>query len=299
MSVNAFNTFHNARFTNAVTSVRAGELGRGSIGRDNIVRANQGDLARAGAIHGQLPMTPSHESTRFSDRAASSQGLPRTSDSMRFASHMQTPATNRMSFEQQRQGFSQGISRSASNGNGGNSGGVNSAVRSGGAPTGGANSSGSSAGGWQRFDPSANRGRVNAGPNGGNLGASRAAGSIGNNGASNGQGNSGYRGYSGSSSGVQQGPQGGRPMGPGSQPGYQQQGHPGYQQPQSRPGYSQPTPRSYTPQQPVHINPPIVQNRGGSGGSNSGGSRPSGGGGGGSHPSGGGAWHSSGGGHHR
>jgi hypothetical protein len=270
VSVNAYNSFHNARFTNAVTSVRASEFGRGGINSGNIVRAQAGDLARAGAVHGQLPMTPTRESTQFSNRAASTQGLPRTSDSTRFASHMQTSQTNRVSFEQQRQGFAQGANqsmpRSSGSPNGFNGGGDGHGINTGGARVGGLSTNGGSPAnsgaansGWQRFDPSTSRG---AGSQGGLRPSSPQASPQSS--PQSGQMNGGYRGA---------------PAGSQSTPsrGYAQP------QPQSRPSYSQPQPRSYSQQQPVHINPPIVQNRG-SAPSGGGGSHPSNNGGG-SHPS--------------
>ncbi len=111
VSVNAINSFRNARFTNAVSSVRAGDFGHGSVNGSNIVRPQAGELAHAGAVHGQLPVSPTRESTQFSGRAASAQGLPHTSDNARFASHMQAASTSHVSFEQQRQSFSQAASR--------------------------------------------------------------------------------------------------------------------------------------------------------------------------------------------
>ncbi len=276
VNVNVFNTFHNARFGNAITSVRGGDFGHGAIGRENILRAQPGELARAGAVHGQLPMSPTRESTMFSNRAAVTNGAPRTNDNMRFASHMQTAQTNRVSFEQQRSAISQGISRGAS----GNAGGFGGASRTGAGPSnnaafgssnnaavgsaGRSSGAGTSNGGWQHFDPSAGR-----------VGGASGAGSVGVPG----------RGPAGVGQGQPSGQ--GRPAYT-PQPSYTPQNRGGYSQPQNRGGYSQP--------QAVHINPPMVQNRGsapsGGGGSHpsnsGGGSHPSGGGGGASHGGGGG-----------
>jgi hypothetical protein len=294
-SVNVYSSFRNARYGNAVTSVRAGEFGRGGINSGNIVHPQAGDLARAGAVHGQLPMTPSRESTQFSNRAASTQGLPRTSDSTRFASHMATSQTTRMSFDQQRQGFSQGANQGIRQGtnprtnqgmsrgpgstsSGFNGSGFNGAARTGGSPSNTSNS-GASNGGWQRFDPSANR---SVGGQGGVRQSSPQSSPQASPQSQHqpGQMNGGYRGPQPGASGAQSAPSR------------------VYPQPQSRPSYQQPQPRTFNQQQPVHINPPIVQNRGGapSGGSNSGGARPSGGSGG-SRPSGnsGGGSHNTGG----
>jgi hypothetical protein len=205
-NVNAMTAFRNARFGNAVSSVRAGDFGRGGVSSANMVRAQAGDLARAGAVRGQLPMTPSRESTQFSNHAASAQGMPHTSNETHFASHMQTSQTNRMSFDQQRQGMAQGISRGVS----GAGGGFNGGSSAGAARTGAGSSSGSS---WQHFDPSAGRG----------AGSSAAGGGI-------------RQGVPPSSSQVNGGYRGGQP---GSQQGAQSsQGRSGYSQPPAR-GYSQ------------------------------------------------------------
>jgi hypothetical protein len=310
VNVNVYSSFRNARFNHAVTSVRAGDFGRGGIGRENIVRAHESDLSRAGAVHGQLPMTPSRESTRFSNREASTQGLPRTSDNTRFASHMQTSQPNRMSFEQQRQGMSQGMSRSSMGSNGpssngpsnftggannagSNGGRFNGAQRSGAGPrsngvSNGVSGGGQSNGGWQRFDPSTNRGAGGmrqSSPQSFQQSAPQPLHQM--NQPMNGGNRGGFQGNpSGNSSGPQSSPRTfSQPQGQG-----QGQGRPNYTPPPQPRNYTPPQPRSFSPQQPVHINPPIVQNRGGSpggnSGGNSGGSRPSGGGGGGARPSG-------------
>lgn len=275
VGVNAVSAFRNARYTNAVSSMRAGDFGRTGVSSANMVRPQAGDLARAGAVHGQLPVTPSRESTQFSNRAASTQGMPHTSDNARFASHMQTPQTNRMSFDQQRQGISQGMS-SMSRGAGGVSGannragGFNGGANGGAARTGsgaGSNGSAASSGGWQRL-----------GASGGGMRQGSPQGSP----QSSSQMNGGYRG---GQPGSQQGAQSSQGR------GYSQSQPRSYSQPQPR-SYSQQQPRSYGQQQPVRINPPIVQNRGSSAGSgSSSGSRPSNSGG--AHPS---SSHSSGGG---
>jgi len=129
-----------------------------------MVRASAGDLARAGMVRGQLPVAPSRESTQFSSRAASAQGLPRTGNTS-FASHMPASQTNRVPFEQQRTTMT---SAGRSSGTGSNSAGFNNGARS------GAASSGASNGGWRSFDPS-------------NRGANGTAGGAGTNGARTGR----------------------------------------------------------------------------------------------------------------
>jgi hypothetical protein len=91
-NVNVVNNFRNARVMNGVTSMRAGEFGRGTVSNSNFVRAGAGDLSRAGLARGPLGVTPSGESRQFTNRAASTQGMPRTSENTRFVSRSQPSA---------------------------------------------------------------------------------------------------------------------------------------------------------------------------------------------------------------
>ncbi len=283
-NINVVNTFHNARFTNAVSSVRAGDFGRGAIGSANMVRAPASELARAGMVRGQLPVAPSRESTQFSSRAASAQGLPRTSENTGFASHMAASQSNRVPFETQRSSMTRGTGGNSGGPGGGNPGSGNPGSFNGGARPGGAGSSAGGAGsnsGWRSFDPS-NRGAganatTGAGGGGGIRPSSQPnAGAPGSNGASNNAAgrvtnDGGWRSYDGGNRGATPQPQN-RPE----------------SQPRSYTPQPQPQPRGYS-QQPVRINPSIVQNRG-----NSGSPAGSGGSGGNSRPSNSGASHSGG-----
>jgi hypothetical protein len=259
-NVNVTNVYRNARVSNGVTSMRAGDFGHGAITAGNRVQATPGDLARAGAIHGAMPFMASAQSRRFSDATASTRGVPQTGSNARF------------------------FSRS---GGGGQAAG----------PQGQGGSQ--SGGGWQRLNPgSPNRGVA---PNGGaNPGLAQNRGGGSNpTGPSNG---GGWRRLDGNNSGGgAPGPRVNGPQGGGSNPGPGPRG--GTPQPGVRPsapaspGYS--APRGAAPQQPIRVNPPIVQNRGSGGGGGGGGGNahpPSHAGGfGGGHSGGGGG----GGGHHR
>lgn len=212
--------YRNAGVTTGITAMRAGEFGRAGVSSANLVRPTSYEMAHAGAVRGQVPVSPSRESTQFSNRAASSAGMPRTSDSARFAGRS-VASQNRVSFEQQQRNFS-----SASRGFGGAS---NSGAYRG-------NPGGPSNDGFRHFDPSTRPGGA---------------------GAAN------------------------RP--PASSPGAA--GRPSYGNAPSLNRNSQP-PGSARPagqQQPVRVNPSIVQNRGNSsapasrGGAARGGSRGGGG----------------------
>ena len=143
-NTNVASMYRNARVANGVTSMSAGNFGRTSVASNTMVRASAGDLARAGMVRGQLPLSPSRESTQFTSRAASIQGMPRTSENTRFSSRMQPSRVERVPFEQQRQSMTRMAQRTSS---GGASRGSFGQARGGG--SGAANS-----GGWQRFDQS-------------------------------------------------------------------------------------------------------------------------------------------------
>jgi hypothetical protein len=128
------------------------------VNNATMARASSGDLARAGLVRGQLPLAPSRESTQFTNRAASTQGLPRTNENARFASRTQSASVEHVPFEQQRQSMTQMSQRAAtqqsaarSAGGGFNESGARN-IGVGGAERGSAGGPGS--GGWQRFDPS-------------------------------------------------------------------------------------------------------------------------------------------------
>jgi len=149
-NINITNVYRNARVTNGVTSMQASQFGRTGISNANLVRASAGDLARAGAVRGNLPVTPSAESRQFSSRATTGQGLPRTNENTRFFSRSASPAANRTAGPAATQSNGGWQRLSPGNVNPGNAG---ARLGSSTGPT----SSGSSSGGWQRFE-GANRG---------------------------------------------------------------------------------------------------------------------------------------------
>ena len=70
-NTNIVNVYRNARQfngRNAVTSVPAGNFGRGRVNNDNFVRATNTDLARAGHVQGAVPFDTNRDSRRYSDR---------------------------------------------------------------------------------------------------------------------------------------------------------------------------------------------------------------------------------------
>jgi hypothetical protein len=218
--------YRNARVTTGVTAMHSNEFGRAGVSNATMVRPTSAELTHAGAVRGQVPVSPARESTQFSNRTASAAGMPRSSDTAHFAGRTQGSSVNRVPFETQRQSFNSAAQRGF----------TGAAAPGGGAYRGNpAGPGGTSNGGWQRFDPSRSSG---ASP------ANRPPAAT-----------------------------------PGGAPTYNRN-----PQPPSSPRASQ--------QQPVRVNPPIVQNRGNSSTSaprsgGGGGSRGGGGGGGGSRGGGG------------
>jgi uncharacterized protein DUF6600/FecR-like protein len=68
-NTNITNVYRNARVTNAISGMRAGEFGRAGVNRNNIVRASPGELSQVGMVRGQLPLNPGRESRQFGNRA--------------------------------------------------------------------------------------------------------------------------------------------------------------------------------------------------------------------------------------
>jgi uncharacterized protein DUF6600/FecR-like protein len=85
-NTNVVNVYRNARFTNAVTSVRAGDFGRTAVRGNNFVRASAGDLSRSGVVNGPMPFAPARESRQFGGGQINTQGMPRTNGNTRFFS---------------------------------------------------------------------------------------------------------------------------------------------------------------------------------------------------------------------
>ena len=117
-NVNVTNIYRNARVSNGVTSMASNQFGRAGVNTSNYVRAGAGDLARAGAVRGSMPIAPSRESTHFSNTAASSAGMPHASENSHFYSSRGTSAggANHVSFEQQRQAMTRSAASSVSAG---------------------------------------------------------------------------------------------------------------------------------------------------------------------------------------
>lgn len=233
------NVYRNARYEHAITSVRFNDFGRSAVHTENFVRPSMTEIARAGSVRGALPLAASRESSRMSDRAVNTQGMPRTTQNERFFSRGSIASTQSTPSNSGGWRRLDGPSTSARTPN-------NLVNRS---PMTSQVSPSRNGGGWQRLDaPSSSNAGGQGGFRGNTPSQSQPPASANNN---------GYRQYS---------PQ--RSYAP-AQSGGQRQA---------------------APQQPVRISPPIVRERGSSGGGSRGdvhggfgGAHPSGGGNGGGH----------------
>jgi len=196
-NVNVTNIYRNARVSNGVTSMASNQFGRAGVSTSNYVHAGAGDLARAGAVRGSMPIAPTRESTHFSN--ASSAGTSRGSENSHFYSSRSSASTvsaSHVSFDQQRQAMTRsaaspstasgaGGTRSlSSNGSSsiGSAGGPNAGLPRSTPSTGGAAnvnrgatgsaapSTSSNTGGWQRFNGN------NSGVTAGSANTSRSSG---------------------------------------------------------------------------------------------------------------------------
>lgn len=100
-NTNIVNIYRNARIANAVVGMDASRFGRGD---GNHVRLAATDLRRVDLVRGQVPVVPSRESLRLSDRAVRVTAQPRAAAEQRFFSRRQPARVERVPFEQQQSG---------------------------------------------------------------------------------------------------------------------------------------------------------------------------------------------------
>jgi FecR protein len=92
-NVNITNTYRNARFNNAISAVRVNDFQSGRF--NSVSRFNGNQIGQVGAVHGGLPLAPSNNSTRFTDRQASV--VPRATANTRFFRQQQPSMTQQQS----------------------------------------------------------------------------------------------------------------------------------------------------------------------------------------------------------
>ena len=109
-NVNITNVYRNANVRNAITGAPADEFLRGG-GRYN--RVSEQELRSASVARGALPMTPTRESLRISDREVRGTQVAQTRENSRFISRRPATQVERVPFEEQRRGMER-MSRSVS-----------------------------------------------------------------------------------------------------------------------------------------------------------------------------------------
>ncbi len=106
-NVNVTNIYRNARVANGITGTSSDQFARGN-GRYN--RVSENDIRSANLARGPLPVTPTRESLRMSNREVRASALPQTREDRSFFSRRQATKVERVPFEEQRRGIEQ-ISR--------------------------------------------------------------------------------------------------------------------------------------------------------------------------------------------
>jgi hypothetical protein len=170
-NANIMTAFRNARVGNGVVAVSAQDFQRGAF--RNQIAVNRAQLLQGSLVHGAVPITPTANNLRFSDRPVSAAAIPRNEagSQQRFFSRMPAASTQRTAFAQQqaavRSAFGGGAAGS------GAAGGRQTAERAGGDAQGRGGQSQTAGSGWRRFgEPSAAQPRNN-----------QSAGSAGSNSA--------------------------------------------------------------------------------------------------------------------
>jgi hypothetical protein len=101
-NVNIVNTYRNARVANGVTAVNANDFARGRM--TTPMRVSSAQLQQASLVRGQVPITPSSSSLRFSDRPVTS---PVRATAFNNSRSNSPASANRVPFAQQQQSLSQ------------------------------------------------------------------------------------------------------------------------------------------------------------------------------------------------
>lgn len=127
-NINITKVYRNARVRNGYTAVDAYDFTQGRAGR--YIDTTGVDLRRANLVKGQIPVAPSRDSLRLSDREVRAGNLPQSRGVDRFFSRRTPQTIERVSFEDQRRGMEE-IARRTVPDRGGAPGGTRSDVASG------------------------------------------------------------------------------------------------------------------------------------------------------------------------
>ncbi len=102
-NINITNVYRNARVRNGYTAVDAYDFTHGRAGR--YIDTAGVDLRRANLVKGQIPVAPSRDSLRLSDREVRAGNLPQSRGGDKFFSRRTPQTIERVSFEDQRRGM--------------------------------------------------------------------------------------------------------------------------------------------------------------------------------------------------
>jgi hypothetical protein len=154
-NVNITNTYRNARVGNGVSGVNARGFGRGGAVRP--VPVSGGELAHASVMHGALPINPTRESLRMSDRPLSGALAARAAQSgnARFIASRPAPASTRIPFESRARGIQSSANTGTAPGLNRTGTAQSSGMRGGGQGTTGSVARSTSQNGWTRSDTQA------------------------------------------------------------------------------------------------------------------------------------------------
>src|SRR5579885_1651075 len=86
-NVNITNIYRNARVANGISGLRAGDFQGGRFSNIRTIKVSQ--IREAGVIHGPMPLGPTVQNLRFSDRNVSR--VPNVNPNVLFFSHMRPP----------------------------------------------------------------------------------------------------------------------------------------------------------------------------------------------------------------
>ena len=100
-NVNVTNIYRNARVTNGVSGIAAGDFAGGHFRNVRGVPTSQ--IREAGLIRGQMPLGPTSHNLSFSDRNVAN--VPSSRGNTRFFTHQQPNAVQRVPFAQQQRTF--------------------------------------------------------------------------------------------------------------------------------------------------------------------------------------------------
>ncbi len=237
-NININNVYRNANAPHGVMGVNSNSFGRGSLHGNSYVNVSRNDMQRASLVRGQVPLAPSRESLRVSDRQV--RGNFQSSSNTRFYSRQSSSSTqsSRVPFEQQRQSVEQSARHTFGGNQAGTSGGFSRGEQSNGSFNRGGTGVNSAPNSDHRFGSPAQHTQASASSAGESGGSRRFGGSS--------SGNTNRPNWSSQEA---------------NRPPQARSSSRGYEPQSSRPAYESSRNYSGGSSQPVRISPRIVESR--------------------------------------